>query len=272
MISVTGANGFLGQHLLKALKLRKDIKLKIFDRKKQNILDYKTLKSFVLGSDIVIHLAGINRDNDEANFLRVNTLGTQSISDAIQNFSPYSRLIFVSTFQIYQPNNMYAFSKLFAEKLIEYNSKKKCLRSTILRISNIYGPGCRPFYNSVIATFVDQIKNQQPLQITGDGEQKRDYIFIDDVVAAIEKAIDFNQEKPIYFFNIASGSLISLNRVVNILKKYSTKKIIVNYKTSHESNKELSFTKDISETYKILNWKPLINIDEGLKLTMENNK
>lgn len=268
-VAITGANGFLGRHLVRKLKKDAKFQLKFFNREKQNILDYKTLKSFVCGSDIIIHLAGVNRDK-EVNFLRINTLGTQSILEAIKTYSPLSRLIFISTFQIYQPNNMYAFSKLFAEKLIQYYCEKLHLKSTILRISNIYGPGCRPFYNSVIATFVEQIKNEQPLNITGNGEQKRDYIYVKDVVRAIEKAIDFDQVEPISFFNIASNNLVTLNEIISVLKKNYSDKIIIKYNKSEESNNELSFTKDISETSNKLKWKPLISIEEGLKLAVES--
>lgn len=270
-IAITGANGFLGKHLVKQLNLNKYLEMTLFNRKKVNLLNYKTLKSFVSNKDVIIHLAGVNRDTD-ANLLKINTLGTQSILEAIKYYSPLSRLICISTFQVYEPNNIYGLSKFFAERLIEHYCKKENFKSTILRVSNIYGPGCRPFYNSVIATFVDQIKNKQPLSVSGDGEQKRDYIYVGDVVNAIEKSINFSQEKSIEYFNIASGNLISLNKIINLLKKFSTKKVLVEYKKNKNSNNELSFTKDTSDSHNRLNWKALVDLEEGLKLTFQNKK
>lgn len=268
-VAITGASGFIGRYLVSKLRKNKDLQLILFDRDRANLLDYKSLKSFVVDANIVIHLAGVNRESD-INLLQINTLGTQSLLEAIRCYSPASRLIYISTFQVYNPNNIYGLSKFFAEKLVEYYCKKEYLKSTILRLSNVYGPGCRPFYNSVIATFINQIKNEQPLSVTGDGEQKRDYVYISDVVKAIEKTISYTQEKPIERFNIASGALVSLNSLINILKKCYLGEIIINFQTNQDPNNNISSTKDVSSAYKKLKWVPLVDIEKGLKLTFEN--
>ena len=139
-----------------------------------------------------------------------------------------------------------------------------------MRLSNVYGPSCQPFYNSVIATFIDQVKKDQPLSVTGDGEQKRDYIYISDVVSAIKKTISYIQQKSLERFDIASGNLISLNDIINILKKCYSGEIDTNYQTNEDPNNDLSFTKDISGAYKKLKWKPLVDIKKGLRLAFEN--
>ena len=74
-IAITGANGFLGRHLVSRLKENKNLQLFFFDRNVENLLDYKSLKSLVLDTHIVIHLAGANRDTD-VNLLQINTLVT----------------------------------------------------------------------------------------------------------------------------------------------------------------------------------------------------
>lgn len=79
-----------------------------------------------------------------------------------------------------QPESVYGVSKKSVEDLIRISG----LPSTILRLANVYGLGCRPEYNSVVATLCQRAKKKLPLKINGQGKQNRDFIYIDDVVRA----------------------------------------------------------------------------------------
>src|SRR3989344_3215110 len=187
-VAVTGADGFLGRHVVEKLKKESNIVLFLFDRSKQSLFRVNSLRQFLNKKDVIIHLAAVNRDNN-SNLIKVNCLGILGLLEGICKYSPNAKLIFSSSFQVYEKESMYGLSKKFAEELIEYYSKKNNIKSIILRIANIYGSGGKPFYNSAIATFVYQIKTGKPLIINGDGKQKRDYIHVTDVVDAIMKCI-----------------------------------------------------------------------------------
>lgn len=265
-IAITGNEGFLGKHLVKALsKVNNDLSL--FDRKIHDLFYPKTLESFLKGADIVIHLASLNRASNPA-LIRTNVVGTAGLLEGMQKFSPMAKIIFSSSFQVYHQKSTYALSKRLAEETIGYFSREVKIASIILRISNIYGPGCKPFYNSVIATFVHQVKNNTPITINRDGEQKRDYIFVKDVIRAIEKAIQYNPKKNIESFDICSGTLVSLNEIIKKLEAILGTKVKVSYKAGVQSDK-WNIKKDYNKTEKELSWKPNTSLYEGLKLTLK---
>ena len=263
-IGITGANGFIGSHLVKRLSHGK-IPYEIFDSTKHDLLKPETLKDFVSTCDTIIHLAAKNRDTN-ANIINTNTLGTAGLLEAITTYSPKKKIIFLSSFQVYS-NSLYGLSKKLAEEIIEFYSKDKGLNAIILRASNVYGPGCKPFYNSVIATFVHLIKKHETLKVNGDGSQKRDYIYVDDVVEAILKAQQTKQKGKIQCFDICSGKLTTLREIIMTLEKISGKKIEVEFKTAaarEEKMEERNF-KDAKEH---LSWSPKIELEEGLRKTL----
>lgn len=266
-ISITGSEGFLGKHLIKLLKDEKKMITLPFIRSAYDLLDSTSLKNFVKDADVVIHLAGVNRDNDY-NTLKVNLLGTQSLLEAIKKYGNRPRIIFSSSAQVYKTNNVYSLSKKFAEEFITYYSYQENTNSYILRIANVYGPGGKPFYNSVIATFISQIKNNEAITINGNGKQKRDYIYVSDVANCIKKIITSPQEKIINKYDVGTGKMFSLNFILKLLGKISNReiKIVYNKNATLESPSNL----DVNKTKKDFNWECLVDLSEGLKLTYEN--
>ena len=183
-VAITGASGFVGSYLLEALRKEK-ITFATFNHKKHDLFRPETLRDLVKDKDVIIHLAGVNRDDDLTNITKVNVLGTKGLLDAMLMYSPLAKLIFISSFQAYLQENIYGASKRNAEELIESYVNRSKLTAIILRFTNMYGPGSKPFYNSVIATFAHQIQKGEPIVINGDGEQKRDYLYITDGANAI---------------------------------------------------------------------------------------
>lgn len=264
-IAITGGHGFLGRYVVDLLK-KEGFTPILFDRTRYNLLQPKTLKDFVLKKDVIIHLAAVNRGTDNE-IMNINAQGTKGLLDAISTYGSGSKLIFASTFQVYVKGSIYGNSKKQAEEYINDFAKKYGIKSIILRIANIYGPGCKPYYNSVIATFVHRIKQGKPLIINRDGTQKRDYIYVLDVAKAIAKALDYVPET-IDYFDICSGKQIKLSEIVGYLRKLSKKNIEVVYNKEVKSY-NLWIKKNYKKAAKFLSWRPIISLKEGLKETLK---
>lgn len=265
-IAITGNEGFLGKHLTDSLRNKKNIELILLDRNKMSLFNPKTLGSFLKGVGVVIHLAGANRDSD-FNLIKTNLLGTVGLLEAIAKYSPKAKIIFSSSFQVYDEKSAYGLSKKLAEDAIESFSRIYKIRSIILRISNIYGKGGKPFYNSVIATFAYLIKNKKPIIINGTGEQKRDYIYVEDAVNAIVKAIDHSPSSACEYFDICSGRRTSINDIIDILKTKIAYKINITYNKGVEEGGE-PVLKKYTKAEEALNWHPEVDIEKGLVLTI----
>lgn len=266
-IAITGSSGFLGGYLIEELRSRK-IKVDIFNHKKHSFFDIESLKDLVESKDVIIHLAGVNRDDDFRNIVKVNVLGTKNLLDATSRYCPNAKIIFSSSFQAYLKNSTYGVSKKAAEELIE-NYSNSFKTSVILRFSNLYGVGGKPFYNSVIATFVYQIKKNQPIVINGDGTQRRDYLHVTDAAKAIIDAIKYNSKK-VEYFDICSGKLTSINEILDFLHIYSFKPIKIHY-NKKAGAEDWNLRKSYSKAKKLLGWQPEVSIGDGLKELMNTN-
>lgn len=269
-VAITGGMGFLGQAVIRQLKAKK-ISYTAFDRKKHNLLNPQSLKYLVAGRDVIIHLAAINK-GENLELVKVNTLGTLSLLEAAAQYAPNAKIIFSSTFQVYIEESLYGLSKKFAEDLILQYVKKTSLTGIIFRISNIYGPGGRPFYNSVIATLAHLIKNNEPLKINGDGSQKRDFVYVDDVADAIIKAISTKLKNPLEIIDICSGKETSINKILEIIRKASGKKIKVEYNREAREKPWPTRGKNFKQASRLLGWKPITLLAKGLNSVMKHEE
>ena len=271
-VAVTGADGFLGRYVVKRLKKERNITFFLLDKSKHNLFRTNSLKQLLNNKDVIIHLAAVNRDNN-SNLIKVNCLGILGLLEGICKYSPNAKLIFSSSFQVYEKESMYGLSKKFAEELIEYYSKKNNIKSIILRIANIYGSGGKPFYNSAIATFVYQIKTGKPLIINGDGKQKRDYIHVTDVVDAIMKCILYVPETNITNIDICSGTLTSINDLIETLKRKSSRHVMITHNHSlHEAEGDIEKKFSIRKALRLLSWKPTVSLAAGLTSMINDNE
>lgn len=264
-IAVTGSTGFLGSYLIRELK-NKNIEHVMLDKEKHDLFNPASLKSFVENVDIVCHLAGVSKESSEV-LLRTNTLGTINLLKAIKRFNKRDscKFIFASSRHVYPMRNVYAYSKKIAEEFIELQSSER-IKGIVLRFSNIYGSNCKPFLNSVIATLVLQASTGQKLTINGDGNQKRDYIFVSDAVNALLDAIKYTPRKKYEVFDICSGKLTSLNKIIDILERARGKKLNVAYNDKKENeNWDLPLNNNAKKAF---GWTPKIPLEEGLSLTV----
>jgi UDP-2-acetamido-2,6-beta-L-arabino-hexul-4-ose reductase len=185
IILVTGSSGFLGKNLCNHLLQRKDIVLKTFDL--ENSLD--ALKEFIGGSDIIFHLAGVNRPEKIEDFEIGNVGFTQTLLNFVRESGRKPHIIFSSSIQA-ELNNHYGKSKKNAEQILENAAENDEIKLSIFRLTNLFGKWSRPNYNAVTSTFCYNIANDLPIQIS-DPDYSFDLAYIDDVIAAfIKEMID----------------------------------------------------------------------------------
>ena len=277
-IGVTGAYGFVGGHLLDALTSMSGVEVEPLDRKRHNLFQIESLKPFVEDKEVIFHLAGVNRDTSE-NLIKTNVLGTLNLLEALAAYArPEIRLICMSSFQVYQtpqkpelvnehyplnPQNIYGISKKTAEEIIACYP----FRSIVFRGSNFFGPRCKPHYNSVISTFCSLLSQNKPLTVHGSGEQGRDFLYISDVIEVLLHAMHYVPER-LEIVNLCGGNMITVNQIIEMFGEISGKQIEVEYRDSPDG-KEVAWCGDNNACREKLEWKPQVEIKEGLRLTYE---
>lgn len=216
-ILLTGSHGFLGTYFRNKSGF-KDITC--WDHKVNK--DIKAIKVENLkGIDIVIHLAASisvdeSWEHPEVYAYNNSLLTLHLIKDAVK--AGVKKFIFASSAAVHGPSfSPYGVSKLAAEDLLMCYQDKIDIR--ILRFYNIYGKGHRGIVNKMIAW----IREGKPIQMTGDGKQTRDFIYIDDIVKVI-KLICLKQSKPgLIIYEIGTGIQTNLTdlayEIMNLMKK-----------------------------------------------------
>lgn len=260
-IAVIGADGFVGSHMIMRLQHERT-SFVLFDKRKHSLFDPRSLGSLLKGVSTVLHFAGANRSS-EYELFHTNSIGTLGLLEGMKQYCPNARIIFASSSQVYSETS-YGTSKRLAEGMIEWYTKLTSIKGAVFRISNIYGPGCRPFYNSVIATFCHLAKNNQVIEIHGDGKQTRDYIYVDDVIDAVWKSIVCKPKKSFDVFDICSGKKASINTVVRTIKSVFSGVLHVHYnKTASHEEKVGNITNKKAQSQ--LGWRPKTTLEQGLK-------
>lgn len=277
-IGIFGANGFIGSHVYESLKNVHDCES--FDRTKYDLFNIDSMEPFIKDKDFILHLVGSNRAPNNELF-KINTIGTINILEAIRKYSNKEvKIVFSSSMQVYglssnltlfneddtpKPINAYGLSKLFAEEAIRKYNEWYGINGLIYRIANAYGPGCKPYYNSAIASFIDLIKTEKTITINGNGEQARDFIFVNDIIEAFSKSLSYNS-KHVDTFNVCTGKSITINQVITALKEVMAISPKLEYKLSNEPINYL--IGDSSKATKLLGFKASYNLKEGLIKTI----
>ncbi len=195
-IGITGWRGFIGSHLLARTP---DPVLFQGDMR-----DLGAVKEFVGQCDRIYHLAGKSRAED-GQILANNLAGTGNLVLATKLLGMNPEIVFASSKQVeWNPNLEYGLCKMIEESIV-----RKARKWAIFRIPNVYGPGCKPFYNSVVATFCHQLANNEPCT-THQPFATREFIYIDSLVDALAK--------PVLYRTIeVSGEVMSIREVYEYL-------------------------------------------------------
>ena len=295
---VTGGAGFIGSNLVDKL-IDDGHEVIIFDNystgKKENVnpkakfflvdishepsFKSKTMKDIMTGVDVVFHTAAMARvqpsiDNP-TDFNNVNVNGTLNMLKACVDYG-VKRFIFSSSSSVYgdvettptpethklNPMSPYALQKLIGEQYCKLFSELYGLETVCLRYFNVYGERqlLEGAYCLVMGVFAQQRLNSQPMTIRGDGEQRRDFTYVGDVVEANIKAAKYGHpylEVSGETFNIGNGDNRSVNQIADMIGGDR-----INVEPVIEPRETLA---DNSKAKKILDWKPTTKIEEWMK-------
>lgn len=199
-ILITGAEGFVGKNLVCALKNIKDGKdrthpgIKIDEIFKFDIdTDKALLDTYCEKANFVFNLAGVNRPKDNSEFMAGNFGFASTLLDALENHNNTCPVMLSSSIQAtligrYAESD-YGKSKLAGEELFFQYAKKTGAKMLIYRFPNLFGKWCRPNYNSVVATFCNNVANDLPIQIN-DRKAMLELLYIDDLIDEMLSAIE----------------------------------------------------------------------------------
>lgn len=299
-ILITGGAGFIGSHLCEFFLKKKDIKkiiildnLKDGDRKnikhlksskiqlkKKDINNYKSITKYFSGIDVVVHLAALSdivpSINDPKNYLKTNIIGTMNVLEAMRA-KKVNKIIYAASSSCYglpkifptketesiDTRYPYSFSKNIGEQVIIHWSRVYKIKYISLRLFNVYGTRSRTHgaYGAALGVFLKQKISKKPLTIVGNGNQKRDFIYVSDVCEAFYKSI--RSKKKNLILNVGSGTPKTVNYLSNLI---GGKKIFIS-KRPGEPNITHADIKKIKENLK---WRPKITLKEGINKVLEN--
>jgi len=295
-VLVTGGAGFIGSHTVDAL-VKNGYEVAVVDNlsngRKENI--NKDAKFYEIGveseklkrvfeserPDMAIHLAAqisLRKSVEDPMFdARQNILGSINLLQCCKEFE-VGKIVYASSAAVYgeprylpvdekhatKPASPYGLSKLAAEEYIKLYHRMRGLDYVILRYANVYGPRQMPGGEAgVVAIFTDRMLHNKPPAVFGDGEQTRDFVYVEDVASANLLALKNGKNE---VFNIGSGKETSVNDVFGKIRNI----LGINIRSVRAGPKQEIRRICISneKAAKELGWKPETNIDDGLKKTV----
>jgi UDP-glucose 4-epimerase len=302
-ILVTGGVGFIGSHIVDKLmeedfavtvidnlrtgslaNINRQQNKKNLNFVEGDIRDINLVKKTLKDVEVVFHEAALANVTfsvkDPILTNQINVEGTLNLLKASCDLN-VKRFIYASSAAVYgktkspqkkeddnlNPTSPYGISKLAAEKYVQVFQKLYGIETVCLRYFNVYGPRQRVdvhgSYGGVISIFINRILKNMPPIINGDGEQTRDFVYIDDVIKA--NVLAMNSKKGVgEVFNIATGKNISINQVAEILKHKMKRENLKNIHTEPRPTDIKHGYANISKAKKILGYEPRFSIEEGL--------
>lgn len=297
-VLVTGGGGFIGYHVTKRLQ-EKGHEVIIVDTlitgREDNVPDEVTFYREDITSpeietvfinekpDIVIHLAAqisvsysMKHPQEDG---KVNIIGTINLLHLSAKHQ-VKKFIFASSAAVYGapvtlpikedhglgPTSSYGLSKMTSENYIQMYHQSKQLPFTILRFSNVYGPRQTAEGEAgVVSIFLSNAAGSKPIQVFGDGNQTRDFIYVKDVADACVQAIQHGDNAIV---NIGSQTQLSINQLIQSISKVSEKPLSIQFKKAREGDIEHS-NLDHGRAREQLAWIPQYSLEQGLQESME---
>lgn len=301
-ILITGGAGFIGSHLCEKYVSEKEDVIcydnfltgdlsnirhllgnRNFKLIKGDIRDVASLEKAINNVDVIIHLAAVI--HVDLSYMEpkltydINVIGTQNILELSRTYD-IPKIIYASTSEVYgsaqytpidenHPLNAphpYGASKIAADRMCNAYVQTYGLNINILRCFNTYGPRQRDLgYGGVISIFTRRVLSGFSPIVYGDGSQTRDYTYISDIISAYDSVLKYSGKigEPI---NFGTGKEISINDLAHKIIKYSKKsnKIKITYGSARIGEVKQLIC-DYNKANKLLNWKPSVLIDDGLR-------
>ncbi|MCA0153725.1 SDR family oxidoreductase [Winogradskyella vincentii] len=306
---VTGGGGFIGSNLVEYLLKYNAKKVRVLDNFSNgyrenleefvqnpsfeliegDIRDLDTCKKAMDGMDYVSHQAALGSVprsiNDPATTNEVNISGFLNMMIALKDSKTVKRMIYAASSSTYgdskslpkieekigKPLSPYAVTKYVNELYADVFGTTYDTDVIGLRYFNVFGPKQSPngAYAAVIPLFMQALKDNNPSKINGDGEQTRDFTFIDNVVQANVKGFFASNEAKNEVFNVACGERITINYLWDSLRVAAGSKLDAIYGPPRQGDVRDSLA-DISKAERLLGYKPRYTVREGLKITWDS--
>ena len=225
-ILVTGAKGFVGKNLVSQLHNIRDGKAKNYAISGQEIKvfeydidsDPAELEVYCKNADFVFNLAGVNRPKDQSEFMKGNFGFASTLLDTLKKYNNTCPVMISSSIQA-ALDNPYGESKRAGENLMFEYAKETGAKVLVYRFPNLFGKWCRPNYNSVVATFCNNIAHDLPIQIN-DASVLLHLAYIDDVVEELIGALSGNEHCDGDYCCVPVVHDVTLGRIVELLDSF----------------------------------------------------
>ena len=298
---IFGGGGFIGSAIADRL-LKDGHELKIFERPRVapyrkftayervewiagDFLSANDVTNAINGSDVVLHLISTtlpkNSNDDPVYDVQSNVVGTLQLLNAMVDHN-VRKIVFISSGgTVYgvpkylpidedhstDPLVSYGITKLTIEKYLHLYERMHGIKSIALRVANPYGERQRPeTAQGVIGAFLHRAIAGKPIEIWGDGNVTRDYIYIGDVAEAFVRSVEYSGSKSV--FNISSGMGTSLNELISMLEEVLGKPIERRYLEARPFDVPVSvLNNDLARAE--LHWSPTTTLRAGIAHTAE---
>ena len=206
-----------------------------------------------------------------------NALGTLNLLELMREFG-IQKFVLASTSSLYAgqpmpfkedlpvntPISPYAASTKAAEVMAYTYHYLYGFDVTVLRYFTVYGPAGRP--DMVIFRFIKWIDEDKPIIVYGDGTQSRDFTYVDDIAEGTLKAYEAKLGYEI--INLGGNNPYRLDEVIGLIESYLGKKAQIEYRPFHKADLKATWA-DIEKAERLLNWRPTVSLEEGLRRTVE---
>ncbi|HDX9579058.1 TPA: capsular polysaccharide biosynthesis protein CapF [Bacillus pseudomycoides] len=256
-ILVTGAKGFLGKNLVAELRNRGYNN--IFEFTKES--DPTLLDKYTKECDFVFHLAGVNRPDDENEFMEGNVGFTSQLLELLKRHDNKAPVLITSSIQA-EKDNPYGRSKKAGEGLLFNYSKETDAKVYVYRLPNLFGKWSKPNYNTVVATFCHNIARGLDIQINNP-DAELNLCYIDDVLEEFLRALEFNPTMQGEYCVVPVVHTIKLGELADVIKSFKESR-----RNLSIPNMEDTLTKKLYSTY--LSFLPEDEFSYDLKMNSDH--
>jgi len=275
-VLVTGGGGYLGTHV------RAFFNAEDFSRRSHLDILSPLDAARAAAYDVVIHLAAhLSKDPADAETtFRTNVEGAVNL---LREMEPNSVFIFASTKDVYGPHadnfeevpetcsTEYAghsaleWSKLIAEKYVQYYAAQRNFRSCIFRLSTVYARPSEGNTNGFVTHYVESVKRGWPIRLPLEGKPVRDILHVDDFARACRAFIDSSDTHGLYNLGGGRDHALSLREIIDKVGEMIQCNSVIDEENPLPAPVPLNYISDLSRVKRELNWQPQIGIEEGLR-------
>lgn len=295
-ILITGGAGFIGSHLVEHFQETAS-EIRVLDNLRTgslsnlrglkhtfihgSVTDPAIVREALKGIDLVFHLAALVSVEESISkpieTVEINVMGLLNVLDAA-SAAGVGKLIFASSAAIYgdnptipkteemlpEPKSPYAITKLDGEHYLNLYHVPGKFETCAVRFFNVFGPRQNPKggYAAAVPIFYERARKSETIRIFGDGEQTRDFIFVKDIVSAM----DFASSASIHgVYNVGYGSHVSINELARTIVEITASNSTVEYLPNRPGDVKHS----LASVSRLLSagWSPQFDLESGLRIT-----